>query len=317
MRAIRLVGSGAPLEERALADPVPGPGEVLVEVHFAGVCHSDAHYRADASRVRLPVTLGHEVAGVVAAAGEGVADVAVGTRVALHYLLANGDMIGKERDGGYAQRIVVPADNAVPVPDQVPLDQAAIMMCSTATALHALRVAPLQRGESVAILGFGGLGISALQLARGLGAVNVFAVDPVPAKRDLAAAMGAIPVSLDELAEVPEVDVALDFAGHAATTLAALRRLATGGRLVLVAIDLRQLTLDPYADVLGRERRIVGCSDHTRDELVELMALAASGAIDLSRAISRRVPLEAAAVNAALDDLERGTPHVRTVIAVR
>ena len=76
-------------------------------------------------------------------------------------------------------------------------------------------------------------------------------------------------------------DVALDFAGHAATTLAALRRLATGGRLVLVAINLRQLTLDPYADVLGRERRIVGCSDHTRDELVELMALAASGAAEL------------------------------------
>ena len=317
MRAVHLVRGGAPLEERELPDPVPGPGEVLVDVHFAGVCHSDAHYRADASRVRLPVTLGHEVAGVVAAVGEGVANVAVGTRVALHYLLANGDMIGKERDGGYAERIVVPAENAVPVPDAVPLDQAALMMCSTATALHALRVAPLQRGESVAILGFGGLGVSALQLARGLGAAKVFAVDPVTAKRELAAAMGAVPVALDELSEIPEVDVALDFAGHAATTLGALRRLATGGRLVLVAINLRQLTLDPYADVLGRERRIVGCSDHTRDEHVELMTLAASGKIDLSRAISRRIPLDASAVNGALDDLERGTAHVRTVIGIR
>jgi len=124
-------------------------------------------------------------------------------------------------------------------------------------------------------------------------------------------------VPLGELPELPEVDVALDFAGHAATTLAALRRLATGGRLVLVAINLRQLTLDPYADVLGRERRIVGCSDHTREELVELMALAATGAVDLSRAVSRRIPLEAAAVDAALDDLERGTVHLRTVIAIR
>ncbi|HEV8237801.1 MAG TPA: alcohol dehydrogenase catalytic domain-containing protein [Thermoanaerobaculia bacterium] len=317
MRAIRLVRGGAPLEEHELADPVPGPGEVLVDVRFAGVCHSDAHYRADASRVRLPITLGHEVGGVVAAVGEGVGEVAVGTRVALHYLFANGDMIGKERDGGYAERIVVPAENAVPVPDEVPLEQAAIMMCSTSTALHALRVAPLARGESVAILGFGGLGISALQLTRALGASRVYAVDPVAAKRELAAAMGAIPVALDELAAMPEVDVALDFAGHAATTLLALRRLATGGRLVLVAINLRQLTLDPYADVLGRERRIVGCSDHTRDELVELLALAASGAIDISQAISRRIPLEASAVNAALDDLERGTPHLRTVIAVQ
>jgi propanol-preferring alcohol dehydrogenase len=221
-------------------------------------------------------------------------------------------MLGKERDGGYAERIVVPAWNAVAVPAAVPLDQAAIMMCSTATALHALRVAPLRHGESVAILGFGGLGISALQLARALGAARVFAVDPVAAKLRLAAAMGAIPAALDEL---PEVDVALDFAGHEATALAALRRLAAGGRLVVVAINLRRLTLDPYADVLGRERRIVGCSDHTRDELAELMTLAARGAIDLSRAVSRRIPLSATAVNAALDDLESGTVHLRTVIA--
>ncbi len=288
---------------------------MLVDVHFAGVCHSDAHYRGDASRVRLPITLGHEVAGVVAAVGAGAEDVAAGSRVALHYLLPGGEMIGKERDGGYAERIVVPAGNAVAVPPEVPLEQAAIMMCSTSTALHALRVAPLLRGESVAIVGFGGLGISALQLAVALGAARVFAVDPVPAKLQLAETMGAIPVPLDDLHEMPEVDVVLDFAGHEATMLAALRRLATGGRLVLVAINLRRLTLDPYADVLGRERRIVGCSDHTRDELVELMALAASGAIDLSRAVTRRIPSAATAVNAALDDLENGTVHLRTVIA--
>ena len=312
MRAMQLVRGGAPLEERQLADPVPGPDEVLVDVHFAGICHSDAHYRADASRVRLPVTLGHEVAGVVAAVGEGVEEVAAGDRVALHYLWPNGDMLGKERDGGYAERIVVPAKNAVRVPAAVPLDQAAIMMCSTATALHALRVAPLVPGESVAILGFGGLGISALQLARALGASRVYAVDPVAAKLRLAAALGAIPCALDDL---PEVDVALDFAGHEATALKALRRLATGGRLVVVAINLRQLTIDPYADVLGRERRIVGCSDHTREELVELMELAERGSIDLSRAVSRRIPLSATAVNAALDDLESGTVHLRTVIA--
>jgi len=317
VRAIRLVRGGAPLEERELPEPVPGPGEVLVDVHSAGVCHSDAHYRADASRVRLPITLGHEVAGVVAAMGAGVEDVAIGSRVALHYLWPNGDMIGKERDGGYAERIVVPAGNVVAVPAAVPLDQAAIMMCSTSTALHALRVAPLGRGESVAIVGFGGLGISALQLARALGASRVYAIDPVPAKRERAAALGATAVPLDELSKLPEVDVALDFAGHEATTLAVLRRLATGGRLVLVAINLRRMTLDPYADVLGRERRLVGCSDHTRDELVELMALADSGAIDPSAAISRRIPLEAAAIDAALDDLERGTAHLRTVIAVR
>lgn len=312
MRAIRLVGEGAPLVEQVIADPVPGRGEVLVEIHCAGICHSDAHYRGDASRVRLPLTLGHEIAGMVAAAGEGVEGVRVGDRVALHYLLANGDMLGKERDGGFAELVAVPAENAVPVPDGVPLAQAAIMMCSTATALHALRLASVQAGESVAILGFGGLGVSALQLLGALGAGRVLVVERVPEKRRLAEELGAIPADADGLREV---DVALDFAGHAATTLAALRGLARGGRLVLVAINLRALSLDPYADVLAHERRIVGCSDHTREELVELMELARRGAIDLSRAISRVVPLEAAAIDAVLDELVQGTAHLRTVIA--
>lgn len=312
MRAVRLVGEGARLAEQVVADPVPGRGEVLVEIHRAGICHSDAHYRGDASRVRLPLTLGHEIAGVVAAAGEGVEGVAVGDRVALHYLLRSGEMLGKERDGGFAERVVVPAENAVRVPDEVPLAQAAIMMCSTATALHAVRLASLRAGESVAILGFGGLGVSALQLLRALGAAQVFVVERVPEKRRLAEELGAVPV---EAASLREVDVALDFAGHPATTLAALRGLARGGRLVLVAINLRGLTLDPYADVLVQERRILGCSDHTREELVELMELARRGAIDLSRAISRVVPLEARAIDAVLDDLERGTAHLRTVIA--
>jgi propanol-preferring alcohol dehydrogenase len=219
-------------------------------------------------------------------------------------------MLGKERDGGYAERIAVPAANAVPIPDEVSFEQAAIMMCSTATALHALRLASFQPSESLAILGFGGLGISALQLGRALGASRVVVAEVVPEKRALAASLGAETGALDG------VDVALDFAGHAPTTLAALRALAPGGRLVLVAINLRDLTVDAYADVLARERRIIGCSDHTGDELVELMDLARRGAIDLSQAITRRVPLEASAINEVLDELERGTAHVRTTITV-
>src|SRR5687768_18032373 len=70
MRALRLLRQAAALEEQLVADPVPGPGEVLVGVRYAGICHSDAHYRADGSRVRLPLTLGHEIAGVVVAAGQ-------------------------------------------------------------------------------------------------------------------------------------------------------------------------------------------------------------------------------------------------------
>src|SRR5947208_1759757 len=143
MRAIRMLREGAPLVDETIADPVPSAGEVLVEIRCAGICHSDAHYRADASRVRLPLTLGHEIAGVIAGTEQ---------RVALHYLLPNGDMLGKERDGGWAERIAVPAANAIPIPDAISFEQVAIMMCSTATALHALRLATLQHGEAVGIV---------------------------------------------------------------------------------------------------------------------------------------------------------------------
>ena len=298
MRAIQLVRQGSPLEERELPDPRPGDGEVLVDVRAAGICHSDAHYRAGGGPVNLPITLGHEVAGVISGTNK---------RVALHYLFDNGNMLGKERDGGYAERIIVERHNAIAVPDRVPFEHAAIMMCSTATAWHALRLAQVRAGESVAIIGFGGLGVSAIQLARLLGVSRVGAVDVVPEKLKLAASLGAE-------TELGDVDVALEFSGNPAAALRALRALKPGGRLIIVAINLRKLEIDPYTDVLVKERRIIGCSDHTREEIVELMEIARRGEIDLSLAITRTVPLGASAINAVLDDLDRGTTHLRTVI---
>ena len=299
MKAIRLETHGQPLVARDLPDPTPKPGEIVVDVVRAGICHSDAHYRAEPGRTHLPITLGHEVAGIVSGTGE---------RVALHYLIGN-DMLGKEVDGGYAQKIVVPAENAIPIPDNVSFDAAAIMMCSTATAYHALRLANIQPHESLGILGFGGLGVSAAQLARALGVKDVVAVDVVPEKLELAKQFGA------RAGDLNGVDVILEFTGNATVAQNALRALAPGGRLMIVAINLRSMTFDPFADLLRYERRIIGCSDHTREELVELMELARRGEIDLTRAVTRTVPLEADAINAALDDLERQTSHLRTVIA--
>ena len=339
MHAIRLIETNQPLQPAELADPSPAAGEIVVGVHRAGICHTDAHYRAGAGKTNLPVTLGHEVAGVVSAVGADVTEVRVGQRVALHYLVScgtchrcqrhgeqfcpTGQMLGKERDGGYAQRIVVPALNAIPIPDEVSSDVAAIMMCSTATAYHALRLAGLRRGDSVAVLGFGGLGVSAVQLARALGASEVYAVDVVPEKLELAATFGAFPLDARETpvhkailgaTDGRGVDIAVDFTGNTNVAHGGLRSLSPGGRLMIVAINLRTLQFDPFADLLVRERRIIGCSDHTRAELVELMELAASGAIDLSGAITRTVPFDADAINGALDDLDRGSGHLRTVI---
>src|SRR6476619_2344654 len=134
MHAVRLTQLKSPLVDEEIDDVVAGPGEVVVDIRAAGICHSDAHYRAGGGSVTLPLTLGHEIAGVVRGTGQ---------RVALHYLHDDGRMLGKEVDGGYAERIVVPAANLVPIPDGVPFDAAAVMMCSTATAYHALRLASL------------------------------------------------------------------------------------------------------------------------------------------------------------------------------
>ena len=341
MQAIRLVEPGQPLQSSDLADPSPGKGEVVVDIQRAGICHTDAHYRAGTGTTHLPVTLGHEVAGVVSAVGEGVTDIRQGQRVALHYLFScgtcercrkygeqfcpEGGMLGKERDGGYAQRVVIPAFNAIPIPDEVSSDVAAIMMCSTATAYHALRLASLSKGQSVAVLGFGGLGVSAAQLARALGASEIYAVDVVPEKLKLAEKFGAIPLDARETpvhkailgaTDGRGVDVAVEFTGNAEVARGGLRALTPGGRLMIVAINLRSFEFNPFADLLVRERHIIGCSDHTRAELVELLELARSGKIDLSGAITRSVPLEVGAINGVLDDLERGSGHLRTVIAM-
>ncbi len=336
MRSVRLIQRGSSLVEFEAPDRQPGEGEVRVAIRACGICHSDAHYRSGTGTPALPRTLGHEVAGVVAEPGPGVEDLRPGDRVAIHYLVAcgvcgrcrrsgeqfchGGAMIGKDIDGGYAESIVVPARNAVPVPDEVPLDVAAVMMCSTATAYHALRLAGITGGASVLILGFGGLGYSALQLCRALDSGEVTVVDVVPEKLALARSLGARAVDgrASDLESVlrseDEHDIALDFAGRPEVAMAALRALAPGGRLMCVALSESPIGFNPYRDLLARERRIIGSSDHLRDELVELMQFAAAGRIDLTPVLSKRVPLSATAINAALDDLDRGTAGLRTVI---
>src|SRR5436190_7744933 len=173
MRAVRLVELGKALADTDVPIPEIGPSEVLIRVAAAGICHSDAHYRAGISKIdRLPLTLGHEIAGRVEQIGRNVANVSAGDRVCVHYLVRcgtcefcvrgleqfcrSGQMIGKHRDGGYAEFVRVPGANAFLLPDEIPFEVGAIMMCSSVTALHALNKTRLNPGETVAIFGFGG-----------------------------------------------------------------------------------------------------------------------------------------------------------------
>lgn len=320
--------------------PTPGPGDVLVRVKAAGICHSDAHYRAGKSRVHpLPLTLGHEVAGVVEQAGAEVANFRPGDRACLHYLATcgqcdycrqgseqfcrSGVMMGKYRDGGYAEFVAMPARSVFRLPDEIPFAQGAILMCSSATSLHALNKARLKPGESVAVFGIGGLGVSAIQLAKAFGAQQVFAVDIKPGKLAMARDFGAVPVNAAGLDPVQEilrlsrgegVDVALELIGLPQTMQQAVRVLAPRGRAALAGITDKTFEVAPYQELLNKEAEIIGVSDHLAQELPLLLEWTRQGKLDLSRVISRTVPLDEDAVNATLDGLERFGEDVRAVI---
>lgn len=338
MRALQLVNYGAPLEMNEVAEPLPGPEDVVVAVHSAGICRSDVHYRAGFPEVGpLPLTLGHEVAGVVTDRGDDVTGPSAGDRVCVHYQVGcgtcgycargleqfcpGGKMIGNGRPGGWADKITIPARNAIPVPHVVSLEHAAVMMCSSATSLHALRRSRLKAGETVAVFGVGGLGMSAVQLAQIEGASYVYAVDINPAKLEMAAAFGAIPVDatgdpVAALSSVGGVDVALDLVGSAAVMRQCLESLAAMGRAVAVGLTDGTFPVGPYTDLVTGESELIGTSDHLASEIVELLDFAADGRLVLDDIVQRAVPMNAAAVNEALDDLERFGDTVRTVIRV-
>ncbi len=340
MKAVRLVAIGQPLALQEVPVPAFGHGEVLVRIKAAGICHSDAHYRAGVSPAGpLPLTLGHEIAGVVEAVGPGVTRVRPGNRVCLHYLVTcgqcyhcnrgqeqfcvRGQMLGKHRDGGYAEYVAVPERGVVALPDEIPFEHAAIMMCSSATSFHALRKGRLAAGETVAVFGAGGLGMSAIQLARGLGALAVYAVDINPGKLALAERFGAIPVNAaqdDPVAAIWRltggrgVDVALELIGLPLTMRQAVQVLGVQGRAVLAGIADRPFEVDSYRELLGNEGEIIGCSDHLLQEFPLLIEFARRKVLDLSHVVARTVPLAAGPINETLDALQRFAGEVRTVI---
>lgn len=339
MKAVRLIKPGLPLELQELEIPKVGSRDVLVQVKAAGICHSDAHYRTGISRVDpLPLTLGHEVSGVVAEAGKETSHFKKGDRVCLHYMATcghcaycdlgseqfctTGKMIGKYRDGGYAEYILVPERSVFHLPEEVSFEQGAVMMCSSATSLHALNKTRIKAGESIAIFGIGGLGVSAIQLAKALGASEIFAVDIRESKLALAKKLGAIPISAaagNPLAEIAKltsgrgVDVALELIGLPLTMKQAVQSLAIMGRAGLVGLTQKTFEISPYSEVLNKEAEIIGVSDHLASEIPQLLNFARTGKLNLSGLIET-VPLHAGSINDVLNRLEEFGDKVRVVI---
>ena len=340
MKAVRFIGVNKPLEMQEI--PIPGIGsrDILVKVKAAGVCHSDAHYRAGISPVRpIPLTLGHEVAGIVDQIGSQVTNVRVGDRVCLHYNLSCGDcyhcstgndqfcekvlMLGHYTDGGYAEYIAVPSRNAIHLPGEIPFEQGATLMCASATAFHALKKSRLRAGERVAIFGVGGLGQSAVQLARAFGAVEVFAVDINQEKLNLAVQYGAIPVNsrimnpVDEIKRLTEgkgVDVAVEMIGLQQTMRQAIQCAGVLSRVVIVGLSDQPLEIDTYNELIGYEVELIGSNDHHLQELPVLVELARKKLLDTSRVVTKTVALDAEKINQVLDELEKYGGDLRTVI---
>jgi D-arabinose 1-dehydrogenase-like Zn-dependent alcohol dehydrogenase len=340
MRAVRLVQLGRLLEDAEIALPEIGPSEVLVRVAACGICHSDAHYRAGISKIdSLPMTLGHEVAGRVETVGAEVNHVSPGDRVYLHYLVscgccdcclggheqfcAKGQMIGKHRDGGYAEFIKVPGRNVFVLPDEIPFEVGAIMMCSSATAFHALNKARVKSDDSIAIFGFGGLGFSALQLSRAFGCQEIYVVDINPAKLASIAALGGVPIDAtagDPVQQIREVtggkgvDVSIELVGSTITMAQAVRCLGVLGRAALVGLTAESMSVLPYTELINKEAEIIGVSDHLATELPSLMEFARSGQLRFPQGALRFVDLDARQINAALDAVTNSADHIRTVI---
>lgn len=331
-----------PLEEVDVPIPEIGSSDVLIRVAAAGICHSDAHYRAGISKIgNLPVTLGHEVAGRVEQVGDGVRNFAVGDRVCVHYLVHCGScefcmrgleqfcrtvqMIGKHRDGGFAEFIKVPGENVFALPDEISFEAGAVMMCSSATALHALNKARLKPGESVAIFGFGGLGFSALQLARALSCGEVFVIEINPAKLASASALGATaidPNAGDPVKQIQDatggkgVDVSVELVGSGTTMQQAVQCLSVLGRAALVGLTTDSMSIFPYTELINKEVEIIGVSDHLATEIPALMKFVRNGQLQFPPEALKFVDLDAAKIDAVLDSLGASTDHIRTVIRV-
>ena len=316
MKALRFIGAGEPLSPADITEPVPGPGWVVVDVHAAGLCHSDVHILHGPGSewvAKTPIVLGHEVAGTVAALGEGVTGFEIGDRVGVALIshpLEDGLAYapGLAVDGGYAEKTLVHESVLVPIPDEVTFAQAAVATDSVATAYHAVRTtAEVREGHVVGIIGLGGLGLNGVRIAALEGA-TVYGVDVNAGTFDIAQDMGAVDCFLDiEQLKAIKPDIVIDFAGTGTTTAAAVEAVRPGGRVVVIGLEAGVAEINISHIVLASVQ-LHGSLGASKQDLVEVYELIASGAL---RPLIEEVAFDA--VPAALERLHRGDVTGRLV----
>ncbi|MFF0160013.1 Zn-dependent alcohol dehydrogenase [Streptomyces sp. NPDC005263] len=307
----------------------PGPGEVQVAVSAAGLCHSDLSVVDGTIPFPLPVVLGHEGAGVVTAVGAGVTHVRPGDHVALSTLANCGtcaecdrgrptmcrQAIGRPgqpfaRDGqpvfqfaansAFAERTVVKAVQAVRIPEDLPMPSAALIGCGVLTGVGAvLNRAKVDRGDSVLVIGTGGVGLNVLQGARVAGALRIVAVDANPAKEEMARRFGATHflTSTDEVREVlpTGADHAFECVGRIELIRAAIDSLDRHGQAILLGVPPATAQASFLVSSLYLDKSILGCrygSSRPQRDIALYAELYREGRLLLDELVTRTYPVE-------------------------
>jgi hypothetical protein len=341
MRAERFYADTRTVVLEDVPIPEPGPGEVLVKVAFCGICHSDLSLINGTFPGQRPVvTQGHEASGTVAKLGPDVTGWSVGDRV----VVAAGRPCGKcpncirantggclrmqlmafAYDGAWAEYTVALAAGLTRVPDNVPLEQAAILADAVSTPFGAVvHTGKVTVGESVGVCGVGGIGTHIVQLARLVGAAPIIAVDINPVVCERALELGAdyafdsrdadVRGRISELTGGRGLDVAFDAVGLKVTFEQALDCLTVGGRLVGVGMSDQAPTVGPTSMFGLTQRKVFGHLGYENADIETLARLVSLGRLDISRSISRIIPLED--IQAGIDALEHadGNP-IRIVV---
>ncbi|WP_161949658.1 alcohol dehydrogenase catalytic domain-containing protein [Bacillus dakarensis] len=331
MKAARFYELKEPLKIESIPVPTIKDDEVLVQVKAVGLCGSDVSIAIGGYIIptQNPITLGHEAAGVVVEVGSQVEDWKPGDRVSLfpgvkcrscfnclsgnEHRCTNAQTMGVNRDGALAEYIAWPAKSLVKLPDNLPFTIGAIITDAVATPYHALKYrGGLEKGESIAIYGAGGLGMHAIQIAKFLGAGKIIAVDVREEQLERAKKAGA-DITINAEVENPVkrikeetngqgADISAEFIGNKVTYDQAISSIRWGGRAVFVGIGPEPVSVKPLK-LIQRQLDLRGSFGFRIDTIRELAKLAAEGQLELESSITHTFTLEEA--NKALEYLHK------------
>lgn len=339
MKAAVLPAVGQPLEIRDVPVPEIGPYEVLVETHACGICRTDVHIQDGLAYVpEMPHIPGHEPAGIVSAIGSEVHGLEVGQRVVPHLFVTCGSciycrtgrdaqcahvrqIIGVTSQGGFAEYFKCPAQNLLPLPDEVPFDIGGLTSCAVITAVHAYRRARIAVGDTAVVLGTGGIGQILIQILKNAGA-RVIGMSRSQRSLELAAQAGADRcVSLqDQMAAQQVLDYSgglgasciFECVGFGNTMKIAADSAARCGQIIVIGEEAEYPTIDTI-QIAQRELEIIGSRNGSRQDAADALLWMAEKII--TPPIVRRLALEE--INEGLQMVRDGSAHGRVVVLIK